>query len=608
MRPDLQRILDRICHRSADARAAYLDRMAAQRRQGPNRGALSCGNLAHGFAACGAADKAALMGQDTPNLAIVTAYNDMLSAHEPLQYFPDLIKAAARAAGGTAQVAGAVPAMCDGVTQGQPGMDLSLASRDVIALSTAIALSHNMFDGALLLGTCDKIVPGLFIGALSFGHLPMAFLPAGPMPSGLPNPDKAKVRQDYAAGKVGQAALMQAEAESYHAPGTCTFYGTANTNQMILEFMGLQLPGTTFVPPYTDHRAAVVAETTRQVLRCTDLGANYAPLCDVVSEASVLNALVGLMATGGSTNLILHFMPMAAAAGILLTLDDMADISAAVPLLARVYPNGPADVNHMDAAGGLPFLINTLKREGYLCEQIKTLMGEGLDAYGFESVFDDQEKTQGTRADGLKTTRAPELPRDDQILRPATNPFAPTGGIHVLSGNLGQGVIKVSAVDPKHRRVRAPAKIFESQAAFLMAFEAGDLHCDHIAILRFQGPQSNGMPELHKLTPALGVLQGLGYAVALVTDGRMSGASGKVPAAIHLSPEAATGGPLAQLREGDLIDLDADAGTLNVEADMRARPPAQKTDRSDESRMGRELFAGVRSLMGAAAKGGSFIA
>ncbi len=608
MRPDLQRILDRICHRSAEARAAYLDRMAAQRRQGPNRGALSCGNLAHGFAACGAADKAALMGQETPNLAIVTAYNDMLSAHEPLQHFPDLIKAAARAAGGTAQVAGAVPAMCDGVTQGQPGMDLSLASRDVIALSTAIALSHNMFDGALLLGTCDKIVPGLFIGALSFGHLPMAFLPAGPMPSGLPNPDKAKVRQDYAAGKVGQAALMQAEAESYHAPGTCTFYGTANTNQMILEFMGLQLPGTTFVPPYTDHRAAVVAETTRQVLRCTDLGANYAPLCDVVSEASVLNALVGLMATGGSTNLILHFMPMAAAAGILLTLDDMADISAAVPLLARVYPNGPADVNHMDAAGGLPFLINTLKREGYLCEQIKTLMGEGLDAYGFESVFDDQEKTQGTRADGLKTTRAPELPRDDQILRPATNPFAPTGGIHVLSGNLGQGVIKVSAVDPKHRRVRAPAKIFESQAAFLMAFEAGDLHCDHIAILRFQGPQSNGMPELHKLTPALGVLQGLGYAVALVTDGRMSGASGKVPAAIHLSPEAATGGPLAQLREGDLIDLDADAGTLNVEADMRARPPAQKTDRSDESRMGRELFAGVRSLMGAAAKGGSFVA
>ncbi len=607
MRPNLQRILDRIRHRSAESRAAYLDRMVTQRRRGPNRGTLSCGNLAHGFAACGAADKAALMGQETPNLAIVTAYNDILSAHEPLQHFPDLIKAAAREAGGTAQVAGAVPAMCDGVTQGQPGMDLSLASRDVIALSTAIALSHNMFDAALLLGTCDKIVPGLFIGALTFGHLPMAFLPAGPMPSGLPNPEKAKVRQDYVAGKVNQAALMQAEAESYHAPGTCTFYGTANTNQMVLEFMGLQLPGTTFVPPYTEHRAAVVAETTRQVLGCTDLGGGYTPLYEVVSEASVFNALVGLMATGGSTNLILHFMPMAAAAGVLLTLDDMADISAAVPLLARVYPNGPADVNHMDAAGGLPFLIKTLRGEGYLCEQVKTLMGEGLDAYGVESAFDDRRKTDSTRAYGLRTVEASHVSRNSEVLRPATDPFAPTGGIHVLSGNLGQGVIKVSSVDSRHHQVRAPAKIFESQAAFLKAFEAGTLHCDHIAVLRFQGPRSNGMPELHKLTPALGVLQGLGYAVALVTDGRMSGASGKVPAAIHMSPEAAAGGPLALLEDGDMIDLNAGAGTLNVEADLHTRTPAKKMDPSDESLMGRELFAGVRSLMSAAAEGGSFV-
>lgn len=597
MRTDLQKVLDRIRARSRDSRAAYLERMDAQRRRGPHRGALSCGNLAHGFAACGAGDKAALMGEVSANLGIVTAYNDMLSAHQPLKDYPDLIKEAARQVGATAQVAGAVPAMCDGVTQGQPGMDLSLASRDVIALSTAIALSHNMFDGAVLLGTCDKIVPGLFIGALAFGHLPMAFLPAGPMPSGLPNKEKAQVRQDYAAGKIGKDKLMAAESASYHAPGTCTFYGTANSNQMVLEFMGLQLPGTTFVPPYTEHRRAVVSETAQQVLRRTDLGEDYGCLAEVVNEAAVLNALVGLMATGGSTNLILHMVPMAAAAGVQIRLEDFADISEAVPLLARVYPNGPADVNHMDAAGGLPFLIKHLRDEGYLSQEVKTLMGEGLEAFGQSSSYDGK----------LTTKAAKDASSDEEVLRTPADPFAPTGGLKMLSGNLGQGVIKVSAVDPKHHRVSAPAKVFESQEAFLKAFEAGDLHCDHVAVLRFQGPQSNGMPELHKLTPPLGVLQGLGYAVALVTDGRMSGASGKVPAAIHLSPEARVGGPLAKVRDGDLITLDAQAGTLKVEADLDAREAVEKTDRSDESLMGRELFAGVRSLMTTADQGGSFV-
>lgn len=597
MRPDLKKVLARIRARSADSRSAYLERMSQQRRSGPNRGALSCGNLAHGFAACGAGDKAALMSGGSPNVGIVTAYNDMLSAHEPLKDFPDLIKEAARDFGATAQVAGAVPAMCDGVTQGQPGMDLSLASRDVIAMSTAIALSHNMFDAALMLGTCDKIVPGLFIGALSFGHLPMAFLPAGPMPSGLSNPEKARVRQDYAAGKVGEETLLKAESESYHSPGTCTFYGTANTNQMILEFMGLQLPGTTFVPPYSAHRSAVVSETTKKVLSRTDLGDDYIPLCDVVSEASVLNALVGLMATGGSTNLILHLMPMAAAAGVLLSLEDMASISAAVPLLARVYPNGPADVNHMNAAGGLPFLISSLRSEGYLSEEVKTIMGNGLDSYGFESVFDGK----------LDMVAAPITSRDTDVLRSATDPFATTGGIQVLSGNLGQGVIKVSAVDPKRHCITAPAKVFDTQAAFLKAFEQGKLHCDHIAVVRFQGPQSNGMPELHKLTPPLSVLQGLGYSVALVTDGRMSGASGKVPAAIHISPEAQAGGAIAKVRDGDLIKLDATKGTLSVLADIDCRTASLKVDRTDQYLMGRELFSGVRRLMSPSSSGGSFV-
>ena len=597
MRTDIQRVLDRIRKRSQDSRIAYLERMDAQRRKGPHRGALSCGNLAHGLAACGAGDKTVLLGETSANLGIVTAYNDMLSAHQPLKDYPDLIKKAAREMGATAQVAGAVPAMCDGVTQGQPGMDLSLASRDVIALSTAIALSHNMFDGAILLGTCDKIVPGLFIGALAFGHLPMAFLPAGPMPSGLPNKEKAQVRQDYAAGKIGKGRLMEAESASYHAPGTCTFYGTANSNQMVLEFMGLQLPGTTFVPPYTEHRHAVVAETAKQVLRRTDLGEDYGCLAEVVSEAAVLNAVVGLMATGGSTNLILHMIPMAAAAGVQIRLEDFADISEAVPLLARVYPNGSADVNHMDAAGGLPFLIKHLRDGGYLSQEVKTLKGEGLGAYGQSSFFD------GT----LSTKAASDVSKDEGVLRLPSQAFAPSGGLKVLRGNLGQGVIKVSAVDPAHHRVSAPAKIFESQEDFLKAFEEGDLHCDHVAVLRFQGPQSNGMPELHKLTPALGVLQGLGYSVALVTDGRMSGASGRVPAAIHLSPEAHMGGALAKVRDGDLITLDAQARTLKVAADLSTREVAKKTDRSDESLMGRDLFAGVRSLMTKADQGGSFV-
>lgn len=598
MRTDLQRVLDRLRARSRDTRAAYLERMAAQRRQGPQRSSLSCGNLAHGFAACNAEDKAALKGEASANLGIVTAYNDMLSAHQPLKDYPQIIKATARSSGATAQVAGGVPAMCDGVTQGQPGMDLSLASRDLIALSTVVALSHNMFDGALLLGTCDKIVPGLFIGALAFGHLPMAFLPAGPMPSGLPNTAKAAVRQDYAAGKIGRRELMEAEAASYHAPGTCTFYGTANTNQMILEIMGLQLPGTTFVPPYTPHRQAVVEETTRQVLRRTDLGENYGPLAEVVSEAAILNAVVGLMATGGSTNLLLHLIPMAAAAGIELTSEDFADISSTVPLIAKVYPNGSADVNQLDAAGGVPFLIESLRAEGYLSTEVQTLLGPGLTSYGRTSTFDGQV---------LSTGPAVTVSGDRHILRPATDPFAATGGLKILTGNLGEGVIKTSAVDRKHHRVSAPAKIFESQAAFLEAFADGTLHCDHIAVLRFQGPQSNGMPELHKLTPTLAVLQGLGYAVALVTDGRMSGASGKVPAAIHLWPEAAAGGPLAKVREGDLITLDAAAGTLEVAADLDGRAAAQKTDRSDEQLMGRELFARVRGLMAPAGQGGGFV-
>ena len=597
MRTNLNAILERIRARSRDSRAAYLERMETQRRNGPHRGALSCGNLAHGFAACGPGDKEALKGETSANIGIVTAYNDMLSAHQPLKDYPDLIKAAAREAGATAQVAGAVPAMCDGVTQGQPGMDLSLASRDVIALSTAISLSHNMFDGAILLGTCDKIVPGLFIGALAFGHLPMAFLPAGPMPSGLPNKEKAAVRQDYAAGKVGTAELMEAESASYHSPGTCTFYGTANSNQMVLEFMGLQLPGTTFVPPYSPHRTAVVEETARQVLRRTDLGDNYGSLAEVVNEDAVLNAVVGLMATGGSTNLLLHLIPMAAAAGVQVTIEDFADISEAVPLLARVYPNGPADVNHMDAAGGLPFLMKELRAEGYLSENVKTLIGDGLDAFGRHSLFDGE----------ALSTEPSGASKDMDVLRPAADPFAPTGGIKRLQGNLGEGVIKVSAVDPAHHVVEAPAKVFDSQQAFLDAFAAGDLHCDHVAVLRFQGPKSNGMPELHKLTPSLAVLQGLGYKVALVTDGRMSGASGKVPAAIHMSPEAKSGGPLSRVQNGDVIRLDAVTGEISVAANLDSRETAQKTDLSDESLMGRELFATLRANMSEGTKGGSFI-
>ena len=595
--PQLNAVTQRIEARSAASRSAYLQQIADANPVTP-RSTLSCGNLAHAVAAVPAADKLKLVEWTAGNLGIVTAYNDMLSAHQPFVYYPDVIKAAAREVGGTAQVAGGVPAMCDGVTQGQAGMELSLFSRDVIAMSAGIALSHNVFDAAVFLGVCDKIVPGLVIAAASFGHLPCVFLPAGPMVSGLANDVKSKVRQQYAEGKVGRDELLQAEMQSYHGVGTCTFYGTANSNQMLMEFMGLQLPGSSFVNPGTPLREALTVAGAQRALAMTAKGASYTPAAHILSVKAFVNGIVGLNATGGSTNLLLHLVAMARAAGILLQPEDFADLSALTPLMARVYPNGVADVNHFHAAGGLQFVMRELLAAGLLHEDVETVAGTGLHHYTQEPHL-ASDQTVAWR-DGASTSH------DADVLRPVALPFQPSGGLVRLQGNLGDSVIKVSAVKPEKRLIEAPAKVFHDQAAVKAAFAAGELEGDFVCVVRFQGPKANGMPELHGLTPILGLLQDRGQRVALVTDGRMSGASGKVPAAIHVSPEALDGGAIAKIRDGDLIRLDAEHGHLDVlTAGFAARQPVTADLSANAHGCGRELFQVFRANASAAASGAS---
>jgi len=595
----LAAVTTRIAERSAVARGAYLRKCAAARAAGPHRTRLSCGNLAHGFAASAGHEKQALAARERPNIGIVTAYNDMLSAHQPFETYPAALKKAAWLAGGIAQVAGGVPAMCDGVTQGQPGMELSLFSRDVIALATAVALSHNMFDGALCLGVCDKIVPGLLMGALAFGHLPVVFVPAGPMTSGLGNHEKSQVRQLYAEGKIGRAELLAAEAQAYHAAGTCTFYGTANSNQLLMEFMGLHLPGASFVNPGTPLRAALTAAAAERVVAVTAGGPSYTPLAEIIDEKAIVNGIVGLLASGGSTNHTIHLVAMAKAAGIRIDWDDFAALSAAVPLLARVYPNGHADVNHFQAAGGVQFMIRELLAAGLLHAGVMTIAGPGLRRYA-------QEPYLANGALAWRDGAAESLDRD--VLRGVADPFDSTGGIKVLDGNLGRAIIKISAVKPVHRCIEARALVFTDQDAVVRAFTAGALDRDVVIVVTHQGPRANGMPELHRLTPALGVLQDKGFRVALVTDGRMSGASGKVPAAIQVTPEARLGGALARLRDGDVIRLDAEAGHLEalVSHDtLHARGLLEPAAACNDDGFGRELFATFRHLVGTAESGAS---
>ncbi|SFQ33922.1 phosphogluconate dehydratase [Amycolatopsis arida] len=601
LHPVLAEVTARVAARSTRTRTAYLDRVAAAAAEGPARAGLACSNLAHGFAACSGPDRLALRGSIRPGIAIVSAYNDLLSAHQPLHEFPGWLKEAARAAGSVAQFAGGVPAMCDGITQGRAGMELSLFSRDVIAMATGVALSHEMFDGALLLGVCDKIVPGLLIGALSFGHLPAILVPAGPMPSGLPNAEKAKVRQRFAEGRADREELLAAESASYHSPGTCTFYGTANSNQLVVELMGLHLPGASFVPPGTPLRRALTEEAGRRIVELTR-GREYTPLAEVVDERAVVNGVVALLATGGSTNHTMHLVAIAAAARIQLTWDDFADLSTVVPLLARIYPNGTADINHFAAAGGVPTLAGTLLDAGLLHPDVRTVAGDGLHRYRREPVLD---------GDRLTWREVPPRSLDEEVLRPVDRPFAPDGGLRMVSGNLGRAVIKVSAVAPEHRVVEAPARVFTGQEEFTAAFRAGELDRDVVVVLRHQGPRANGMPELHGLTPALGVLLDRGHRVALVTDGRMSGASGTVPAAIQVTPEAATGGPLAKVRDGDVVRLDAGAGRLEVlvdPAELAARPLVDgPPDDTAWTGTGRELFAALRRVVGPADHGAGVV-
>lgn len=599
--PILKKVTERIIKRSAATRAAYLARMNEAAGKWPKRSTLSCGNLAHGFAGCGAEDKAALRSGKQPNIAIISAYNDMLSAHQPYESFPAIIKQAAHEAGAVAQFAGGVPAMCDGVTQGEPGMELSLFSRDTIAMATAVALSHNMFDAVLCLGICDKIVPGLMIGALSFGHLPVVFVPGGPMPSGLPNKEKARVRELYARGEATKEELLDAEAKSYHSPGTCTFYGTANSNQMLMEIMGLQLPGSSFVNPGTPLRDAFTRMATGQVAKLTAFTSDYTPISQVVDERAIVNGIVGLVATGGSTNHTIHLIAIARAAGININWDDFSELSHVVPLLARVYPNGEADVNHFHAAGGISFLIDSLLKAGLLNDDVTTVMGKGLDSYRTEAVLVKEKITWQPVA---------STSRDLAVLRSAEDPFSVEGGLRLLKGNLGRAIIKVSAVKPEHRVVEAPARVFHSQEELLAAFKSGNLKGDFVAVLSFQGPRANGMPELHKLTPTLSVLQDMGFKVALVTDGRMSGASGKVPAAIHVVPESLRGGMLARVRDGDIICLDAERGILEIKVDaetLAARTPGAPDISHYHYGMGRELFSAMRHVVNGAEEGASFI-
>ncbi len=597
MNPVIVEVTRRIEKRSDRSRGEYLERMHAAAGDGPARGGLACSNLAHGFAASGDAEKQALSGSVVPNIGIVSAYNDMLSAHQPFAGYPPLIKEAAAELGAVAQFAGGVPAMCDGVTQGTGGMDLSLFSRDVIALSTAVALSHNMFDAVLCLGVCDKIVPGLLIGALSFGHLPVVFVPAGPMVSGLGNKEKARTREQYAAGKVGRDELLAAESAAYHAPGTCTFYGTANSNQMLMEFMGLQLPGGSFVNPGTELRDHLTREAVGTVLKSTNLGEDYMPLAEILDAKAIVNGIAGLLATGGSTNHTIHLVAIAAAAGIHIDWQDFSDISGAVPQLSRVYPNGSADVNHFHAAGGLGFLIRDMLANGLLHEDVNTIVGPGLERFCREPRINDGQLAWGD---------VPGESLDPDILRPSSDPFSPEGGLRLVTGNVGRAVVKISAVDKKHHSIKAPARVFHSQQAFVDAFNNDELERDFVAVIRYQGPRANGMPELHKLTPYLGVLQNRGFKVALLTDGRMSGASGKVLAAIQVTPEAIAGGPIAAIRDGDVICIDAANGTIKVDdvAGFESRT-ADIVDIGPQTGMGRELFGAFRERATGAEQGAS---
>jgi len=595
----IEAVTERIRRRSAEGRARYLQRVDAARRDGPHRSRLSCGNLAHGFAACDADGKSALRGLQRPNLAIVSAYNDMLSAHQPLQAFPALIKDAAWKAGGVAQFAGGVPAMCDGVTQGQPGMDLSLFSRDVIAMASAVALSHNMFDAALFLGVCDKIVPGMLIGALSFGHLPSVFVPAGPMVTGLGNIEKTRVRQAYAAGRIGREELLEAESKSYHGPGTCTFYGTANSNQLLMEFMGLQLPGTSFVNPNTPLREALTRAAAARAVALARADDGYTPIAHVMDEKALVNGMIGLLASGGSTNHTIHLVAIAQAAGLHIDWSDFEELSETVPLLARIYPNGTADVNHFQAAGGIPLMVRELLDAGLLHEDVTTIMGPGLRRYLDEPWLDGDE---------LRWRPGTERSLDTDVLRGVAGPFDACGGLRLLTGNLGRAIIKVSAVDPEHRVIEAPARVYTDQEQVIADFENGAFNDDVVVVIVGQGPRARGMPELHKLSPLLGVLQDRGLQVALVTDGRMSGASGKVPAAIQVSPEAVAGGPLGKLQDGDIVRVDAEAGVLEAEIDdlaLAARPAPAAPEDGTAWGMGRELFGLFRAHARSAEEGAS---
>jgi phosphogluconate dehydratase len=602
----LASVTRRIAERSRPYRTAYLERLEAARRKGAQRGALACTNLAHGFAAFPANDKLKLKEDKAPSLAIVSAYNDMLSAHQPFERFPQIIKDAAREVGAVAQFAGGTPAMCDGVTQGQTGMEMSLFSRDAIAMAAAVALSHNMFDAAMYLGVCDKIVPGLLIGALHFGHLPAVFVPAGPMTSGMSNSDKVKIRQLYTAGKIGRAELLEAESKSYHGAGTCTFYGTANSNQMLMEAMGLHLPGAAFITPNTPLRDALTAEAARQAARITDLGQHYTPVGRMIDEKAIVNAIVALHATGGSTNHTLHLVAIAKAAGIVIDWDDFSQLSAVVPLITRIYPNGTADVNHFHAAGGTGFVLRELIDAGLMHDDVTTILGQGLRQHCKEPML--ASEGQDGRPGTVTWQDVPAQSADASVLGTVAQPFSADGGLKLLQGNLGRAVIKTSAVKHEHRAVQAPAIVFHSQEAFMAAFKAGELDKDFIAVITFQGPRANGMPELHALTPALGILQDKGRHVALVTDGRMSGASGKVPAAIHVTPEVLGGGPLGRVRTGDMIRLDAEAGVLEAlvpQDEWDGRQPDTADLSGNQHGMGRELFSVFRNAVGTAEEGGA---
>mgnify|MGYP000088374063 CR=1 FL=1 len=601
MNKTIQQVTDRIIERSKATRKAYLAKIERAREHGPHRGVLSCGNLAHGFAACNTSQKQDLTALTKANVGMVSAYNDMLSAHQPYEVYPDKIRKAVEKVGSVAQFAGGVPAMCDGVTQGQPGMDLSLMSRDVIAMSAAVGLSHNMFDSAVMMGICDKIVPGLVMSALSFGHLPFVFIPAGPMESGIPNKEKARVRQLFAQGKVGRDELLESESKSYHSAGTCTFYGTANSNQLVVEVMGLHLPGSSFVNPGTELREALTEAAAIQATRITDLGTEYMPIGHIVDEKSVVNGIVALLATGGSTNHTMHLVAMAKAAGIIVNWDDFDALSSVTPLLTKIYPNGQADINHFQAAGGMALLIKELLRGGFIHNDVNTICGHGLDKYTKEPAIRDGK---------LVWIDAPEKSLDPDVLSTVETPFKADGGLSVLDGNLGRAVIKTSALREGRTVVKAPAVVFESQHDLDGAFQAGDLDKDCVVVVRYQGPRAIGMPELHKLTPPLGVLQDKGFKVALVTDGRMSGASGKVPAAIHLYPEALDGGLIAKVNNGDLIEIDAENNVIKLhvsEEELAKRVVVPKDLSAEREGMGREMFNGLRQMLTTSEEGASCV-